>query len=65
MIDEEFDPQDGLIGYGWGTEIMITNVADISALSDAKQISLPQGEKGYVASNAMLNAGLFESRKKY
>jgi len=47
-IGEEFEPEDGLIGYGWGTEIMITNVTDISALSDANKISLPQGEKGYV-----------------
>jgi acyl-CoA synthetase (AMP-forming)/AMP-acid ligase II len=39
---------DGLIGRGWGAEIMITNTTNMSSLSNAENISLPLGEKGHI-----------------
>ena len=47
-INEDMEPIDGLIGYGWGTDIMITSVNDMPTISKYKKFSLPNGEKGYV-----------------
>jgi acyl-CoA synthetase (AMP-forming)/AMP-acid ligase II len=47
-VNDEIEPIDGLIGYGWGTEIIISNLSDMNGISENKKASLPSGEKGYV-----------------
>ena len=47
-VNEEMEPVDGLIGIGWGADIMITSVNDMPNNTKYKISSLPNGEKGYV-----------------
>ena len=45
---EKFEPVDGFIGKGWGAEIVIASVTDMSDLLNDDSVILPPKEKGYV-----------------
>lgn len=47
---DEVEPQDGLIGPGWDTDILISTRENLNGLkeSDLTGLTQPRGEKGYV-----------------